>query len=137
MSIGNYLRQIREQNGLTIKQVVAKSGELLDKTTISRIERDERGLSIKAVYALAKVYNISIQDICELYIGKTLEIKHVPFDTSSDERHLILIYRKLTRSRQKSLQEVARGLCLARLPEPTSESRRKLNNALLNIEEEE
>lgn len=112
------------------------SGDLLDKTTISRIERDERGLSIRAVYALANVYNIDIKDICELYIGKKLKISHVPFDVTSDEQRLIALYRQLSRSRQRNLMEVARGLCLARFPEPASESRRKLGNALRNIDEE-
>lgn len=137
MSVGSHLRSIRESRGLTIKQVVNMSGDLLDKTTISRIERDERGLSIKAVYALASVYNIELKDVCELYIGKKLKISHVPFDVTPEEQRLITLYRQMSRGRQRSLQEIARGLCLARPPEPASETKRKLANALRNIDQEE
>lgn len=137
MSLGLYLKSIREQNGLTIKQVVALSEGMLDKTTISRIERDERGLSIKAAYALAKIYHADISEICELSLGLKINITHVPFDTSSDERRLILNYRHLSRARQKAVQEITKGLCLARHPENSAEARRRLMEALEQSESED
>ena len=48
MSVGTELRKLRLQQGRSIREVAKASGDMLDKTTISRIERDERGLSLKA-----------------------------------------------------------------------------------------
>lgn len=70
MSTIKYLKEVRIKKGLTINEVVEMSGGKVDKTSISRIERDERGISMKIAYYLSKVYGISIDDIAVQVYGK-------------------------------------------------------------------
>ncbi len=77
MKIGSYLKGLREKAGLTIRDVVAMTGEEIDKTTVSRIERDERGLSLKAAYYLSEIYGVDIQEIATKMLGSKARIKKI------------------------------------------------------------
>ncbi len=101
MTIGQYLKQIRTQRGLTIRDVADKSGGHLDKTTISRIERDERGISLKAAYALSRIYSIGMDELVEVMIGKAIDLEESVFETSDDERELIRYFRIISRQRRR------------------------------------
>ena len=137
MSLGNYLKRLRQQNGLTIKQVVDMSHDILDKTTISRIERDERGISLKAAYAFAKIYNVSLDELCEYVLGRKIDLTHVPFETSDDERLLLENYRYLSSQRKKSVHEVVRGLSLTKQPYSSSVARKRLRETLASVESDD
>ncbi|MFC1474468.1 helix-turn-helix transcriptional regulator [bacterium] len=137
MSLGSYLKRLRQQNGLTIKQVVDMSQGILDKTTVSRIERDERGVSLKAAYAFSRIYNVSLNELCEYVLGRKIDVEHVPFETSQDERVLLEGYRLLSRQRRKSIHEVVRGLSLARQPHSSTIARKRLRNTLITIESDD
>ena len=134
MSLGSYLKILRQQNGLTIKQVVDMSQEILDKTTVSRIERDERGVSLKAAYAFAKIYNVSLDEICEYVLGRKIDVAHVPFETSEEERRLLEDYRRLSRMRKRSVHDVVRGLTLVRQPYSSTVARKRLKETLAAME---
>jgi transcriptional regulator with XRE-family HTH domain len=110
MAIGAKLRELREKQGLSIREVVTASGGALDKTTLSRIERDERGLSLKAAYLFSQIYNISMDELCEMAVNNKAKPARPPFDASATERKLIETYRELNRKRQRTLDEVAKGL---------------------------
>lgn len=130
MSLGKYLKKIRKQSGLTIKQIVHMSEGILDKTTISRIERDERGLSLKAAYILSKIYKIDIYELCELAMDKKIAPKRVPFDTSEKERALIEDYRLLPEKRKNAVREIIRGMAMAAEEDSSVKMRRKLKETL-------
>jgi len=65
MAIGAYLKGLRKKAGLTIRDVVEMTGEEIDKTTISRIERDERGLSLKAAFFFSEIYGADLDDMAK------------------------------------------------------------------------
>ncbi len=69
MKIGAYLKGLREKAGLTIRDVVAMTGE--------GIERDERGLSLKAAYYLSEIYGVDIQEIAVKMLGSKARIKKI------------------------------------------------------------
>lgn len=50
------MRKMRIQRGLSLGDVVEKSKNQIDKTTLSRVERNERGVSLTAAYLLSKIY---------------------------------------------------------------------------------
>ena len=136
MSLGQYLKRLRQQNGLTINEVVEQSEKLLDKTTVSRIERDERGVSLRAAYAFAKIYNVRMDEICEYVLGRKISPEHVPFETSSDERKLIRDYRCLSSARRKAVSEIVHGLAMATPFKSSSQARFQLERTLDEFEKE-
>ncbi len=130
LSLGKYLKEMRKQSGLTIKQIVNMSEGILDKTTISRIERNERGLSLKAAYAFSKTYNIDIMELTEYAIEKKITPERVPFDTNEEEQALIEEFRVLSDRRKKALKEILRGLAMAAEENSSIKVRRKLKETL-------
>lgn len=106
MKIGAYLRQIRKEKGFSIRNVVIRSRGLLDKTTVSRIERGERSLSIRALYAFSQIYDIPSDHILAQLIGEPVDSARECFDVNEEERALIDLYRKLPRRRQNMLREL-------------------------------
>ncbi len=126
MAMGAALRKLRENQGLSIREVVAASDGVLDKTTLSRIERDERGLSLKAAYLFSQIYNIGMEELCEMAVNRKAKPSRPPFDASATERKLVETYRELNRKRQRTLDEVAKGLRMLGDAKSGDESRRRL-----------
>ncbi|MEW5947592.1 MAG: helix-turn-helix transcriptional regulator [bacterium] len=56
MDAGSILRKLRLKNGLTLQEVVDMARGQIDKTTLSRVERNERGVSLKTAFLLSQVY---------------------------------------------------------------------------------
>ncbi|MFH1537725.1 MAG: helix-turn-helix transcriptional regulator [bacterium] len=73
MDTGKYLRKMRKQRGLSLGEVVEKSKNQIDKTTLSRIERNERGVSLTAAYLLSKIYGEDFED----FSRKILQLRGV------------------------------------------------------------
>jgi len=85
---------------------------MLDKTTVSRIERDERGLSLRAAYCFSKIYNIGMETLYELLTKKKVAQSAIPFDTSAQEREFLAIYRMLSLKRRRMVVEIVRAVAL-------------------------
>ena len=77
MDVGSYLKKMRQKAGLTIREVVAMTGDELDKTTVSRIERNERKLSFKSAYYFSEIYKVPLSDIARLSLGSKARIRKV------------------------------------------------------------
>ncbi|MFA6449892.1 MAG: helix-turn-helix transcriptional regulator [bacterium] len=112
MSAGKELKKLRQQRGFTIREVVKASGGMLDKTTVSRIERDERGLSLKAAYCFSKIFNISMETLYELLNKKKVPANAIPFDTSPQEREFLAIYRTLNIRHRKMVVEIVKAVAM-------------------------
>lgn len=110
MGAGAEIKKLRQQRGLTLKEVIKASDGLLDKTTVSRIERDERGISLKAAYAFAKVFDIRMETLFELVSSMKIPQGSIPFDTSQQERDFLKTYRALAPKHRRSMNEIARAL---------------------------
>ena len=67
---GKYLKDLRIKAGLAMSEIAEMTGGKVDKTTLSRIERNERGVSLKVAYYLSLVYGVSIEEIAEKECGK-------------------------------------------------------------------
>jgi transcriptional regulator with XRE-family HTH domain len=70
MTCGEYLKSLRKNHGLTIYDVMRMSGGKVDKTTISRIERDERKPALLAAYVFSEVYGVDMKEIVYKLHGK-------------------------------------------------------------------
>jgi len=55
---------------MTINEAAAMTGGKVDKTSLSRIERGERGISLKVAYCLSKLYGVDMEKIAEKECGK-------------------------------------------------------------------
>ncbi len=77
MDFGAYVRKLRETAGLTIRDVVAMTGEEIDKTTVSRIERNERKISLKAAYYFSKIYGVDLEELAKKSLGEKARIKKI------------------------------------------------------------
>ncbi|HOX28782.1 MAG TPA: helix-turn-helix transcriptional regulator [bacterium] len=80
MDLGNFLKKNREKAGLTIRDVVAMSGDEMDKTTVSRIERGERKLSLKAAFFFAQIYGIPLDELAKKALGAKARIHKVKIE---------------------------------------------------------
>lgn len=77
MEVGSCLKKARIKSGLTIREVVAMTGDELDKTTVSRIERDERKLSFKAAYYFSEIYGVPMNELARMALGSKARIRKV------------------------------------------------------------
>jgi transcriptional regulator with XRE-family HTH domain len=112
LSAGKELKKLRQQRGLTIRDVVKASGGMLDKTTVSRIERDERGLSLKAAYCFSKIFNISMETLFELLHKKKVPQSAIPFDASPQEREFLTVYRTLSIRHRRMVGEIVKAVAI-------------------------
>ena len=112
MSLGKEIKKLRKQRGLTIREVVKASEGNLDKTTISRIERDERGLSFKAAYCFSKIYDIRMETLYELVNRKKVSPAAIPFDTSPQERDFLEVFRILSVRQRRMIAEIVKAVAL-------------------------
>ncbi|MFA6451320.1 MAG: helix-turn-helix transcriptional regulator [bacterium] len=70
MTVGTYLRKIRQENGYSLQDVVDMIDGQIDKTTISRMENDERKPSLLMALLFSQLYDIEIKDIAIRTFGK-------------------------------------------------------------------
>jgi transcriptional regulator with XRE-family HTH domain len=110
MKTGDYLRNLREQKDLSMRQVMIRSQGLLDKTTISRIEKNERSLSLRAAYAFSKIYQSKLSDLAEIELGVKIPDGDPPMTVSAMEKDLLRQFRRLGRARKTMAMEVVLGL---------------------------
>lgn len=61
MSIGNNIKRIREQKGLSQKEVNTELG--LDKSSYSKLEKETREVKISELIKLSSLFNMSVTDI--------------------------------------------------------------------------
>lgn len=61
MSIGDHIKQIREQKGLLQKEVAAELG--LDKSSYSKLEKELREVKVSELVTLSKLFNTPIDQI--------------------------------------------------------------------------
>jgi transcriptional regulator with XRE-family HTH domain len=112
VAVGKEIKKLRKQRGLTIREVVKASEGNLDKTTISRIERDERGLSFKAAYCFSKIYDIRMETLYELVNRKKVSPAAIPFDTSQQEREFLEVFRLLSVRQRRMMAEIVKAVSL-------------------------
>lgn len=116
MEIGEYLKYLRKQKGLTITQVVVKSNHEIDKTTISRVEAGNRKLSLKNAYHLSRVYDIDLEGMAEMAIGVKLPPPKPHFDISSEEKRMILQHRKFSPVLRVAVKNIFNRLSFGHAP---------------------
>lgn len=136
MTIGSTLKKLRKQQGRSIREVVNASDGMLDKTTVSRIERDERGLSLKAAYCFSRVYGIDMEALTEMLIKKKIALSRITFDTSPRERQLLQKHRTLARKYQRIVGEIVSAFALLGDYKSTGECRGQLVKDLKRVRKE-
>jgi transcriptional regulator with XRE-family HTH domain len=77
MDFGKYIRNQRLKHAFTIRDIVEMSGDSLDKTTISRIERNERKVSLKAAYVFSELYDIDLKAMAKKALGEEVKVRKV------------------------------------------------------------
>ncbi len=135
MSAGSELKKLRLQRGITIREVVKQSNGMLDKTTVSRIERDDRGISFRSAYCFSRIYNIEMEALFELLQGKKVPPSRIPFDTSAQEREMLKMYRALSHTRRRTISEIVKAMALLGDFPTTEEGRRQLLKELRTSKE--
>ena len=75
MDFGKYIRNQRLKNGYTIRDIVDMSAGVMDKTTISRIERNERKVSLKAAYFFSELYDIDMKTLAKKSLGEEAKVR--------------------------------------------------------------
>lgn len=102
---------------MSMNDVAEHSLELLDKTAISRIEKNARNVSLRSAYAFAKIYQVPMEDIAEMALDLKFEGISPPIRLSSEEQKIILKLRRLTLGRRKIVHEVVNAVHLLDIPD--------------------
>ena len=110
LTTGKFLRNIRSQKGMSMRQVMDRSEGMLDKTTISRIENDDRKLSLKAAYAFSRIYRINMAELVEMDLGFRIPAGEAPFAVSPEEKKMMQSCRALDRRRREMVHEIVAAL---------------------------
>lgn len=67
MIIGKYLRELREKNGLLLRQVAASLE--VDTAYISKMERGEKNIKREFIIQLAQMYNTNVNELLTLWLA--------------------------------------------------------------------
>ena len=101
---------------MSMNDVSNLSLELLDKTAISRIEKNVRNVSLRSAYAFAKIYQVPMEDIAEMALDLKINGIAPPIRLSTEEHRIILKMRSLTVERRKLVHEVINAVSLLDIP---------------------
>ena len=108
MTLGEFLKARRVHAGLSVNDVAAISKGRIDKTTISRLEGDGRGLSLKGFFVLADIYEIPLDDFRKACGGKKVASpRKNSLGLKRSERRLILALRGLPASARNNFLQLA------------------------------
>ena len=106
---GEYLKNLRIQKDLTVKEVIRRSKGALDKSVISRVEKNKRGISLRSAYYMAKIYQVPLEEIAEAMLGLKPLDQEPPFRISNAEQKIITYLRKLNKDKKKQVEDVIQG----------------------------
>ncbi len=81
MIIGRKLRELRENNGLLMRQVAAKLE--VDTAYISKMERGEKNIKKEFIIQLSELYNFNKNELIALWLADKI------FDTLKNEETAI------------------------------------------------
>jgi len=103
-TIGEYLKNIREQKELSTVQVQKLSKGRISQSYVVQIENNARTPSVAILESFADVYSVSIHDMIDVMTAKSdKKKKSPPFVLSDKEIELIKQFRKLPEKKQKAL----------------------------------
>ncbi len=123
MNIGEHMRFLREENGYSLKKVEMLTG--IDNGNLSRYERNLNIPNIELCIKLAKLYNVSLDELVgenEDYIHRSLS-PSAP-ELSSDEKKLLDNFRAM----RPDLQAVCLNMSKTLLQTPNSITEKTPNN---------
>jgi transcriptional regulator with XRE-family HTH domain len=87
--LGQHLRRLREGYGYTLRKVEEKAyslGESIDNSQLSRFEKGKALPSFDKLRALARIFNVSIQNFSDVLDLEEFE----PFKPESDDYDVLL-----------------------------------------------
>ncbi len=123
MNIGEHMRFLREENGYSLKKVEMLTG--IDNGNLSRYERNLNIPNIELCIKLAKLYNVSLDELVgenEDYIHSSLS-PTVP-ELSREEKKLLDNFRAM----RPDLQAVCLNMSKTLLQTPNSITEKTPNN---------
>ena len=82
-AIGNSLRSIRRQRGLTLRGVESESDGRWKSVVVGSYERGDRALTLKKAIGLASFYNVPLDQLLGLSLPSTEGPKRLTFDLSA------------------------------------------------------
>ena len=82
-AIGNSLRSIRRQRGLTLRGVESESDGRWKSVVVGSYERGDRALTLKKAIGLASFYNVPLDQLLGLSLPSAEGPKRLTFDLSA------------------------------------------------------
>ena len=99
-TFGEYIRLLRNKNGLTLTQLAAKLN--LDSANLSKIENGKRVFDKKRLPILAKIFNLDIKNLKNEYISDLIG-KHI-YETNCTKQLLKIAEEKAEYRRANNKQ---------------------------------
>ncbi|MDP3359949.1 MAG: helix-turn-helix transcriptional regulator [Lutibacter sp.] len=104
-SFGEYIRQLRTENGYTLTQLGAKLD--LDSANLSKIENGKRDFDEKRLNQLAKVFKLDLDELKTEFFSELFAKKIYQSSCSIDALHVAekkVKYLRQTNSKQESFK---------------------------------
>ena len=105
-SFGKYLKELRKERGLTLREVESKSK--ISNAYLSQIERGKRGIpTVKVLSKLANVYGVHMADLLEEVDANILPGKGSIFEKppTQDSQFVSRAYDKLSKENKVVLKK--------------------------------
>lgn len=100
-SIGEFIHNLRIENGLTLTQLGAKLE--LDSGALSKIENGKKRLDEKTLPKLAEVFNLDFEELKEEFVSEQIAFK--VYETGCTNNVFSLAEQKIQYLKQKNLTQ--------------------------------
>lgn len=100
-TFGEYIRQLRTENGLTLTQLAAQVD--MDSANLSKVENGKRQYDFKRIEKLANVFGLDSKNLKEEFLSD--QFARTIYETNSDTSVLKLAEEKVKYRTQKNIEQ--------------------------------
>ena len=96
-SFGEYIRRLREEKNLPLRKIAAQLD--IDTSTLSKVERGDRPISIEYLKPLSKILEVDLKEIQVKFVADTInkdfgELKYLADGLKEAEKQIIKSKKK-------------------------------------------
>lgn len=95
MIIGKHLRELREEQGLLLRQVAASLE--VDTAYISKMERGEKNIKREFILKLAEIYKVNLDDLLSIWLAD--QILDLLKDEENANQALGIVMKKINKKK--------------------------------------
>lgn len=100
-TFGEYLKNLRIENGMTLTQLGAKLG--IDSGALSKIENEKRKLDEKILPKIAEIFKLNLEELKDEFISELIAYKI--YENNCTDKVLTLAEEKVKYIKQRNFRQ--------------------------------